>query len=102
MVFRICSSKYNCVSVDMDILDRIFETHGEELMRIKTFAHISAQPLQGLDEAGVTLIPPESLKAFRDVIIKANNQLEEPQLYMLIEKVQEAFEKSKYMIHFGI
>ncbi len=94
--------KYHCVSVDMDIMDQVFEAHIEELMQIKTFAVSSTQPLHGLDEAGVTLIPPESLKAFCDVIVNANRRLKTPQLFMLVEKVREAMEKSKYLIHFGI
>ncbi len=86
----------------MDIMDQIFETGRKELMQIKTFAQISTQPFQGLDEAGVTLIPHESLKPFCDVILKANSQLKEPQLFKLVEKIQEAIEKGKYLIHFGI
>ncbi len=93
---------FRCVSVDMDIMDQVFETSLEELLQIKTFAQITTQPMRGLDEAGITLIPPESLKPFCDVIMKANSRLKEPQLYALLEKVQEAIEKSKYLIHFGI
>lgn len=94
--------KYNCISVDMDVMDKIFEMYLEELMQIKTYACISTQPLQGLDENGVTLIPPDSLQAFWDVILKANNQLKAKQLLGLIDKIQDAMKKSKYLIHFGI
>lgn len=94
--------KYHCVSVDMKIMDRIFEANQEELMQIKTFAGISTQPLHGLDESGITLIPPESLKPFCDVILKANSLLKAPQLFILVEKIQQAMEKGKYLIHFGI
>jgi hypothetical protein len=94
--------KYHCVSVDMDIMDRIFEANQGELMQIKTFAAISTQPLFGLDESGVTLVPPASLKPFCDVIVNANIRIKSPQLSILVEKVQEAMEKSMYLIHFGI
>lgn len=94
--------KYNCISVDMDLMDKIFEMYLEEVMQIKTYACISTQPLQGLEESGVTLIPPDSLKPFFDIILKANNQLKEQQLLGLIDKIQDAMKESRYLIHFGI
>jgi len=94
--------KYNCVSVDMNLMDKIFEMYLEELLQIKTYACISTQHLQGLEESGVTLIPPDSLQPFCDVILKANNQLKAQQLLGLIDKIQDAMKESKYLIHFGI
>jgi len=55
-----------------------------------------------LDYCGVTLIPPESLKQFRDVIIKANNHFKTKELQLLTEKITEAITENKYLIHYGI
>ncbi len=71
-------------------MDKIFEMYLEELMQIKTYECISPQPLQGLEESGVTLIPPDSLQPFCDIILKANSQLKTQQLLSLIDKIQDA------------
>ena len=44
----------------------------------------------------------ENMSSISATSIKASGRLKEPQLYMLIEKVQEAIEKGKYLIHLGI
>jgi hypothetical protein len=52
--------------------------------------------------SGITLIPPESLKQFRDIIIKANNHFKAKELQLLTEKITEAITGNKYLIHYGI
>jgi len=94
--------KYNCVSVDDDIMEEIVAQYGEELTAVKTYFQSAAQPGAGLDYCGVTLIPPESLKAFRDVIVKANSHYQSPELDSLAEKIADAMRKNKYLIHYGI
>lgn len=94
--------KYNCISVDMKVMDIIFDTCLLDLMKINTFACISSQPIHGLEEDGITLIPPTSLQPFSAVIRKANNQIKDPQLFVLIDKIQDAIIKGKYLIHYGI
>lgn len=94
--------KYNCISVDMDVMDEVFGVYREEIEQIKAFACISTQPICGLEESGITLIPPYSLKSFCDVITRANRQLQSHQLILLIDKIQEAIKNDKYLIHFGI
>jgi hypothetical protein len=94
--------KYNCVSVDMDVMDEVFSMYLEEMRQIKAFACISTQPICGLEESGITLIPPYSLKSFCDVITKANRQIQSHQLILLIDKIQESIKNDKYLIHFGI
>ncbi len=84
---------YNCVS-DMNLMDKIFEMYLEELMQIKTYACISTQHLQVIEESGVTLILPDSLQPFCDVILKANDQLKAQQLLGLIDKIQDAMKES--------
>jgi len=94
--------KYNCISVDDDLIGELTIRYDEELMVIKTYFIVSTQVGKGLDYCGVTLIPPESLKQFRDVIIKANNRLKSKELQLLIKKITEAITGNKYLIHYGI
>lgn len=65
--------KYNCISVNDDLIEELIIKYNEELTAIKTYFQVTSQPDTGLDNCGVTLIPPESLKQFRDIIIKANS-----------------------------
>lgn len=90
--------KYNCISVDDDLLGELIIKYNEELMAIKTYFQVTTQPGNGLDYCGVTLIPPESLKQFRDIIIKANNHYKSQELQLLIEKVFNAISENKYLI----
>ena len=94
--------KYNCISVDMDVMDEVFGAYREEIRAIKAFACVSTQPIQGLDECSVTLIPPQSLEVFCNIIVQANKSLHSEKLVLLIDKTQEAMENKKYLIHFGI
>ncbi|WP_352404301.1 hypothetical protein [Sporanaerobacter acetigenes] len=94
--------KYNWISVDDDLLEEIIIKYNEELMAIKTYFQVTTQPGNGLDYCGVILIPPESLKQFRDIIIKANNHYKSQELQLLIEKVSNAISEDKYLIHYGI
>lgn len=94
--------KYNCISVDMDVMDEVFSAYREEIGEIKAFACVSTQPINGLDECSVNLIPPQSLKAFYNIIVQANKFLHSEELVLLIDKIQEAMENNKYLIHFGI
>ena len=94
--------KYNCISVDMDVMDEVFGAYREELVAIKAFACVSTQPIQGLDECSVTLIPPQSLEVFCNIIVMANKSLHSEELVLLIDKIQEAIKNNQYLIHFGI
>jgi hypothetical protein len=94
--------KYNCVSVSDDLIEELITKYNEELMTIKTYFQVTTQPGVGLDYCGVTLIPPESLKQFRGVIIKANIHYQSQELELLIEKVSSAISENKYLIHYGI
>jgi len=94
--------KYNCIPVSDDIFGELIIKHSEELMAIKTYYQVTSQPGTGIDYCGVTLIPPESLKQFRDVIIKANSRYQSQELELLIEKVSDAISRNKYLIHYGI
>ena len=94
--------KYNCISVNDDLIEQLIINYDEELKSIKTYFQITTQPGYGLDYCGVTLIPPESLKQFRDIIIKFNSQYQSQELEALIEVISDAMSRSKYVIHYGI
>ncbi|AEE92444.1 conserved protein of unknown function [Tepidanaerobacter acetatoxydans Re1] len=79
--------KYNCISVSDDLIKELIIKFNDELMTIKTYFQVTTQPGTGLDYNGVTLVPPESLRQFRDIIIKANSQYQSQELKLLIEKV---------------
>ena len=94
--------KYNCISISDDIIEELIIKFNDELMTIKTYFQVTSQPGTGLDYCGVTLIPPESLKQFKDIIIKANNHFKAKELQLLTEKITEAITGNKYLIHYGI
>ncbi|SHJ20283.1 hypothetical protein [Lutispora thermophila] len=94
--------KYNCISVNGYLIEELIAMYNEELKAIKTYFQVTTQPAAGLDYCGVTIIPPESLIEFRDVITKANNCFKSKEFQLLIEKITEAIKENKYFIHYGI
>jgi len=94
--------KYNCISVSDDMVEELIIKYSKELNAVKAYFQISTQPGTGLDYCGVTLIPPESLEQLRKVIIMANSHYQSQELELLIEKVSEAINENKYLIHYGI
>ncbi|NLT95378.1 MAG: hypothetical protein GXW85_07580 [Clostridia bacterium] len=94
--------KFNCISVSDHLIEDLIEKYNEELRGIKTYFQVSTQPGTGLDYCGVTLIPPKSLMQFRDIIIKADTQFQSQELQALIEILNDAIKRGKYLIHYGI
>lgn len=90
--------KYDCISVDDEIIDTIYE----RLLIVKTYFHSLDRPEFGLAYSGITIIPPESLSLFYDVVISLNLYENSLELYELAQKIKEAYEGRKYMIHYGI
>ncbi|NLM49901.1 MAG: hypothetical protein GX196_02985 [Clostridiaceae bacterium] len=94
--------KYNCVSVNDDTIDKIMEGYHDELAKIKTYFQTKSQEGRGIDYAGVTLIPPESLEGFLAVIKKANERLKDKELEDLVKKINEAKACGKHIICYGL
>lgn len=84
--------KYNCISVNDDYLENILD----EFDNIDFYWHTTDISGKGIAYVGITLIPPESLSAFSDVI-KDKSGLS--QLYGLTLK---AIKENKWIIHFGL
>lgn len=94
--------KYNCISVNDDLIEELISKYDKELMKVKTYFQITTQPGYGLDYCGVTIIPPNSLNQFYDVITKANHCYQSQELKQLLEKISIAIIENKYLIHYGI
>ena len=84
--------KYGCISVDDEYILRIII----KLKIIKCFHNSTDNPKFGLNYYGITLIPPESLGNFTDIVmdIKALSEL--------TALLEQARREGKFVIHFGI
>jgi hypothetical protein len=90
--------EYNCITVDDDLIINI----SRELKIMKSYFHSYKRPEFGLAYYGITIIPPESLPLFFDVVTSSVDFKKSAELANLAAKVMEAREQKKYMIHFGI
>lgn len=84
--------KYNCISVDDAYLENILSKFDD----IDFYWHTTDVKGKGLAYCGVTLIPPESVKAFADVITSI------AELNNLQPLCTLALKQNKWIIHFGI
>ncbi|MBO1626696.1 short-chain dehydrogenase [Bacillus cereus] len=90
--------EHNCISVD----DHIIENLLKPLSTMKTYFHSLKRPEYGLAYSSITIIPPESLSQFLDVVISYKDMRQSVDLNELAKKIIQAKEENKYMIHFGI
>lgn len=91
--------KYGCVYIDDDLY---INDWWNRLSLMKTYFHSLNRPSFGLARWGVTLIPPESLNEFQDIVLSDKRINEDEHLVALAEKIQQAVNQEKYMIHFGV
>ncbi|UFJ43370.1 short-chain dehydrogenase [Brevibacillus humidisoli] len=90
--------KYNCISVDDDMINGLME----HLSTMKTYFHSCNRPERGLAHWGITIIPPESLSLFYDVVTSSRYYNQSVELHELASKIIQAIDEKKYMIHYGI
>jgi hypothetical protein len=90
--------KYNCISVDDEIIIHL----NEHLSIMKTYFHSLERPELGLAYWGITIIPPESISMFYDVVTSSTLYKKSAELNELAYKIIQAKEGNKYMIHFGV
>ncbi len=90
--------KYNCIAVE----DELVSILDEKLFGMKTYFHSLNRPEMGLAYFGVTIIPPDSLLFFYDVVTSSEHLKNSDELNKLVLKIQEAIKEKKYMIHYGI
>ena len=90
--------KYNCIAIDDDIINDWWD----ELSLIKTYFHCYSRPNFALARWGVTLIPPESLEDFYNIVSKDVKSKSSKELISLIILLKKAISQNKYVIHYGV
>ncbi|MGE7921264.1 short-chain dehydrogenase [Viridibacillus sp. NPDC093762] len=90
--------EYNYISVDDDIINCLME----QLSIMKTYFHSFKRPEYGLAYSGITIIPPESLSLFYDVVTSSRYFAKSVELQELASIIIKAIEVKNYIIHFGI
>lgn len=91
--------KYHCVFINDDIY---INDWWDKLILIKTYFHNLNRPSYGLARYGVTLIPVESLSLFQDIVLSDKRISTDNSLTDLADKIKEAIECKKFMIHYGV
>jgi hypothetical protein len=86
--------KYDCIQVDDDLIEPIMM----ELQSVNCYWHTLQRMEKGLAYCGITLIPPKSMDAFTKVLSSYNTE----DYIFLISLANQAKERNKYIIHFGI
>jgi len=69
---------------------------------MKTYFHSFDRPEFGLAYWGITLIPPESLGQFQDILLRYKSQRDSSEMNGLIILISEAIERKNHIILFGI
>lgn len=90
--------KYNCTAIDDDILNDWWN----DLTLLKTYFHSYNRPNFALARWGVTLIPPESLEDFYNIISKYTKSKPSVELDDLMKLLRKAICENKYVIHYGV
>ncbi len=91
--------KYQCVYIDDDIY---IDDWWDKLVLLKTYFHSLDRPELGLARWGITIIPPDSLPGFQEIVLSDKRINEDVHLRDLADKIQDAISRNKYMIHFGV
>lgn len=90
--------KYNCICVD----DEIINSLNKHLSIMKTYFHSLKRPKFGLAYWGITIIPPESLSLFYEVVTSSTFYKKSVELNELAININQAKEECKHMIHYGV
>ena len=100
--FQGCLAKYQCV----DVPDMIINGWWDSLTKMKTYFHTIQRPATALARWGVTLIPPESLDTFIDIVLHHTNEYFhkycEDKITLLLDLLARAKQEEKYVIHYGV
>ncbi len=91
--------KYNCVAISED---EYINDWWDRLLCIKTYFHNLHRPSTALARWGVTIIPPDSLTAFQDIVISDRRLKHDCNLVALANIIHQAIDEDKYMIHYGV
>lgn len=90
--------QYNCISID----DYVINDWWNRLLTMKSYFHCYNRPETALARWGITLIPPDSLDLFYDIV--ANDTTEEytNQIPNLLDLIRKAKCDNKFVIHYGV
>ncbi|MBE6933047.1 MAG: hypothetical protein E7464_06700 [Ruminococcaceae bacterium] len=94
--------KYGCVAIDDD---KYLNDWWNALLEIDTFNVYSKrilQPQKALSRWGITIIPPKSLPQLLDIVISDKRFRRDKRLQAFALLIQQAIERGKYMIHYGV
>lgn len=91
--------KYNCVTIDDDLY---IDDWWPELIKMNTYFSSLNIPRKGLARDGITLIPPESLSIFENIVKNDNRINSDESLNKLLSLIQKANLEHKYVIHYGV
>ena len=94
MIMLVDPKKYGCIAIH----DNYIEPLLRELSVLETYIHTLSRPGNGLAYYGITLIPPSSLPEFKKII----DLVGRTELQALSKKIEEAVQRHKFMIHYGI
>ena len=93
--FDICEpEKYHCIQLHDGFIEDILM----DLANVPCYWHTLQVPGKGLAYCGITLIPPQSIELFIQ-ILSSQHQSEYNDLISL---ANQAKQENKYIIHFGI
>lgn len=82
--------------------DKYINDWWNKLLIMKTFFHNLNNPAQALDRWGVTIIPPESLPIFQEIVLSDKRIKSDSHLIELANLIDLAINQNKYMIHYGV
>ena len=74
----------------------------DKLVLLKIYFHNLDHPEFGLARWGITIIPPGSLPGFQEIVLSDKRINEDVHLRELADKIQDAINRNKFMIHFGV
>lgn len=88
----------SCVIIDDDAI----YSWRERIQTMKSYFHRYSRPATGLDWWGITIIPPESLDLFYDIVENNTNSEFIEEVPPLLKIIIKAKENNNYIIHFGV
>jgi len=90
---------YDCIAIDDDLY---ITDWWDKLILLKTYFHCMSRPDFSLARWGITIIPPESLPAFQQIVLEDYRINTDNNLVLLADKIQKAIKENKHMIHYGV
>jgi hypothetical protein len=88
----------DCIVIDDDIILELVK----DLEIMKTYFHDLTRPNFGLAYHGITLIPPQSLALFLEIVLSNKKIKHFEDTAILCTKIQQAIKSNKFIVHFGI